>query len=361
MIVRDEERFLSDCLKSIQSIADEIVVVDTGSKDQTASIAERFNAKVYHFTWQNDFSAARNEALKRCHGKWILYIDADERVSPADKEAIAPFLHNNSVVAYTLRFYPKTGYTPYREYRIFRNDPRIRYKGVIHETMLPSIQAVAKEDSLSIKKIPLTIRHVGYDDNQMAKHKRNVSLLRAAVKNNPKRVYLWWHLGCVLKALGDEQGAEVAWTRGVETVRQQEKLIPEDSLVFGELIRLYYDKGIDTEELLNEALQNFPQQRLLIWFKAMIDTQKQNYSEAIKLFESLTAIDPENFEDDLAYEAGIFGKLSYEPLAYCYYKSGIFKKSAECYQRCEQYEPDNSANKVKRLFVSIREDNRNAY
>src|SRR5437764_1210688 len=85
MIVRDEARALPDCLGSLAGYLDEGVVVDTGSQDRTREIAVAAGARVYDVPWADDFAAARNAALERASGDWILYIDADERLRvPAD-------------------------------------------------------------------------------------------------------------------------------------------------------------------------------------------------------------------------------------------------------------------------------------
>ena len=82
LITKNEEKFLSDCLQSIREIADEIILVDTGSTDRTVEIAGAFGCRVIHHEWQNDFSLARNTGITAANGKWILCIDADERLSP---------------------------------------------------------------------------------------------------------------------------------------------------------------------------------------------------------------------------------------------------------------------------------------
>ncbi|MFN4796229.1 MAG: glycosyltransferase family 2 protein, partial [Pseudanabaena sp.] len=78
LIVKNEEQRLPQCLESLLSLADEIIVVDTGSLDRTVAIAKKYQARVFHFAWCDDFSQARNYAIAQAKGKWILVIDADE-------------------------------------------------------------------------------------------------------------------------------------------------------------------------------------------------------------------------------------------------------------------------------------------
>ena len=78
MIVRDAAEPLADTLESMQGVADEIVIVDTGSTDDTREIARRYGAKVVDFRWVDSFAAARTESLRHATGDWILWLDADE-------------------------------------------------------------------------------------------------------------------------------------------------------------------------------------------------------------------------------------------------------------------------------------------
>jgi glycosyltransferase involved in cell wall biosynthesis len=99
MIVKNEETTLPKCLGSVKDFVDEIVVLDTGSTDKTTQIAQQFGAKVHYFPWNNNFSSARNEALKYVTGDWILVLDADESLTseiiPLIKSAISKeeYLH----------------------------------------------------------------------------------------------------------------------------------------------------------------------------------------------------------------------------------------------------------------------------
>src|SRR3954471_21348325 len=91
LIVRDEERDLPRCLAALASVADEIVVHDTGSTDRTREIAKAAGATVIDGTWTDDFAAARNTALAACTGEWILHVDADE-VLEAEAGALRDWL-----------------------------------------------------------------------------------------------------------------------------------------------------------------------------------------------------------------------------------------------------------------------------
>src|SRR5690242_19447443 len=88
LIVKNEEDNLARCLGSVASAVDEIVLVDTGSTDRTVEIAEQFGARVFHFTWCDDFSAARNESLRHARGEWILWVDGDDELVEAQPDAL---------------------------------------------------------------------------------------------------------------------------------------------------------------------------------------------------------------------------------------------------------------------------------
>lgn len=97
IIAKDEEKVIDECLQSVQNLADEVVVLDTGSTDKTIEIAEKSKAKVYQFekTKEIDYSAWRNYALTSAKGKWLLYLDADERITPLLKKEILQVIKAN--------------------------------------------------------------------------------------------------------------------------------------------------------------------------------------------------------------------------------------------------------------------------
>jgi len=178
MIVRDEEEFVGEALRSVKDLADEMIVVDTGSKDATILEAEKDGAKVYEIEWSGDFSEARNAALARATKEWILVLDADEAVARVDHERIRSLVRHGDDAAFVFeqRTYtsastvpglkPVSGadgmarggaYFTDRQIRLFRNHSAIRYACEIHESV---------EESLMTAGIPvldggIVVHHYG--------------------------------------------------------------------------------------------------------------------------------------------------------------------------------------------------------
>src|SRR5437016_3598694 len=195
MIARDEERHLADCLASLEGVVDEVVLVDTGSTDATVAMAKSFGARVLHHPWAGDFSAPRNVALDAATGRWILYIDADERLESGGRQTLKDMLEEAEEVAFRIGLRPYVGWTPYLEFRLWRNDPRIRFRGVIHEKVIYAIEEVAAADDRVIGDCSLVLDHVGYEGDQTHKHERNLPLLRAQLEVEPDNIFNWTHLG----------------------------------------------------------------------------------------------------------------------------------------------------------------------
>ena len=187
MIVRDEERFLDDCLSSVHGIADEIVVADTGSRDATIPIAERHGAKVVRHAWSDNFAAARNCSLAPATGDYILILDADERLAPETANHLRQAVDRGG---WDLAFLPfvnigDDGQPCGRQWeapRVYRRTPGLRYIGRIHEQMLQPL------DSIRATSIASTVMHYGYQTEvHGAKNKanRNRELLEKAL-NDPE-------------------------------------------------------------------------------------------------------------------------------------------------------------------------------
>ena len=142
-IVKNEEKNLERSVRSLSRVADELIVVDTGSEDATVDIAKALKANVYDFAWINDFSAARNYALSKANGDVVIFLDADEWFQPAlarqDRRVIEDAFQRPEVEALMLRLTNINADSnelldSFSNVRIYRLHPAIRYVGSIHET-----------------------------------------------------------------------------------------------------------------------------------------------------------------------------------------------------------------------------------
>jgi tetratricopeptide (TPR) repeat protein len=336
MIVRDEERFLDACLASLHGVADEVVIADTGSRDRSREIADRHGARVIDFPWRQDFAAARNAALAAARGSWILYIDADERVRAIDRTRLAEQLADPRLLACTVLFRPARGYTRYREHRLFRNDPRLRFRGVIHESHLPALDELLRQGAGIVGESDLAIDHEGYEGDLTAKHRRNRPLLEARLRAEPDHVYAWSHLGSTLHGMGELEAARAAYQRGLAVVRAGRARAATDSLAYLGLVQLHMELGEPLDGLLDEALASYPDQWTLIWLQVRHLIASGRPAEALPLLARLTAIDPATLcTGQLAHDERIFGVHAWDAAGLCNFRLGRYAESAACYARGE--------------------------
>ena len=230
MIVKNEERFLRNCLASARGLVDEIVIVDTGSSDNTPQIAREFGAKLVHHAWTDDFSAARNISLEHATGDWALWLDADEEIAPesggsfrAAVESATPDIggfmieFRNWLQSTTRR--EDTDMAVHHACRLFRLVPGVRFEGRIHEQNLRSLQQLGYRYAY----VPgLTLDHFGYSGEIMTarnKHERFIRMLTREVEECPDPSLSHFHLfnlGNAYFTFGDMENAAIYLRRAAD-------------------------------------------------------------------------------------------------------------------------------------------------
>ncbi len=353
LIVRDEEAHIRACLESLKPVADEIVVVDTGSTDRTPQIAAALGAQVLSVPWCDDFAYVRNAGLDQASGEWVLYVDADERVEvTGDLDEI---LTNPKAIAARVQFRASSRLTPYREYRLFRNRPDIRFRGVIHETVMPDITALLDRGDGKIVDAPLRFDHLGYEGDRTAKYQRDLPLLRRAVGEDPGRVYLWHALGEAALGLNDLAGAEAAWRQGLAVLRQRASN-PLDALIYADLLDLYLSEkevsSPDTAELVKEAGRRHRDDPLILWWTARHLASKGNFAEARACLERILVHGPNGpAHGGLGYDRQLFGAYAWGLLGVCWLQEGEPERALEWLRRAESADRSNLEIRTKRAFA----------
>jgi tetratricopeptide (TPR) repeat protein len=264
MIVKNEEKHLARCLRSAKPVVDEIVVVDTGSTDETQKIAVVFGARVYAFPWVNDFSKARNFALSKAVGDWILVMDADEALSARDYINFRKVLEasRGQPVAYRIQTrnysnqvntvgfrvncgeYPEEkgmGWYPSDKVRLFPKDPRIRFEYPVHELVEPSlrkiripisecgfpvhhygtlneiktVQKTERYKQLGNKKLqlclknPAALKEAAIQSARTGNHSEAMELWRRFIKLQPQSAEAYLNIGTACWSLGNYEEAAV--------------------------------------------------------------------------------------------------------------------------------------------------------
>jgi tetratricopeptide (TPR) repeat protein len=264
MIVKNEEASLPQTLSSVKDIVDEMVILDTGSTDRTTEIATDFGARVYHFDWCNDFSAARNEALKYVQGKWVLVLDADEVLTPEIKPEIRQAIKTDSrqdsstahrLVINLVRQEVGASQSPYSLVsRLFRNHPEVHFSRPYHAMVDDSVtQLLQREPDWQIISLPtVAILHYGYQPGAIAaldKYTRARTAMEGFLATHPDDPYVCNKLGALYIQMGQV-------SEGIELLERGLKSTPLEAPV---LFELHYHLGNAYTRLkhLNSAVVHY--------------------------------------------------------------------------------------------------------
>ena len=288
MIVKNESSMLKRCLESIQPIADELIIVDTGSTDNTIEIAHSFDATVIQSGWKNDFAFARNLSIRAAKGTWIAWFDGDDRLTPESIAEIHRLKQSKPACVYGFIVRnQKPGGTgsEFIQARMFPNRPDIFFERPIHEQIMLS----AMRAGLTMTNTAITVEHYGYADpaTMIIKSKRNIAILLSSIdqKNPDPITALEIADGCTIT--GDIALAK-EWYERVLLIPDCMRAFPEilSSAYLG-LARMQIDQKQYVSAILHleQALALAPR-RVDVRFSLAVAYEKSgSESEAIKQFE----------------------------------------------------------------------------
>lgn len=222
MIVRNESHHLPKALASVKGIASEIVVVDTGSIDDTVSIATAMGAKVLYFEWIDDFAAARNTAIAAATQPWILSLDADQQLASDSASVLATALKRDDCMAQvvTIDLYGPSTLNPdptvdksaaelaFMSLRLFRNHPQIRFSGRVHEDVSKSLLSLGQSHWPDSGVVLADHGYVQAEERER-KRQRNLLLLRRVHQEQPNEIFPAYKLATTLLHEHPEEGQHV--------------------------------------------------------------------------------------------------------------------------------------------------------
>lgn len=338
MIVKNEERCLDDCLQSVASYADEIVIVDTGSSDNTIEIAKTYNARVYQVEWKQDFGWARNQSLQYATGDWILVLDADECVMGWD-ENIKEILQHTKFHAMSCEMIQKKEGEETRHHvtRLFRNHIGIRYQGKIHEQLTKNEMLLGQNE---IGNIALKVLHSGYRTDIMQikeKDERNLSLLLQEVKDRPKDKLVHFHLANQYVRVKDYMNAMYHYK--IATENKQNKEIFKHAILKMIWCLHELERFSEMFTLFEEGKKMFPHYTDIYYAQAEILDVFGHEEEAILLYQECLRLGESVGE--YYSKRGVGSVLSLRQLASIYRKQLRFQEELDCLQKISMLQLHN--------------------
>lgn len=336
MIVKNEESNLKSCLSKVAPFIEEIIIVDTGSTDNTKAIASEFTDKIYDFKWCNDFSKARNFSISKASNDWILVLDADEVVTDFFKYSVDTFINNSlneNKVGRIRRInimedaFESKKYTEWVN-RLF-NRKHFHYEGIIHE------QVTSKDgQSYKTERLDIAADHIGYTKevlNRTNKLKRNIDMLKSAISLNQEDSYLYYQLGKSYYLLKDYKGASSYF----------EKALSFDLDYFleyaNDLVETYGYSLINSGRysdalILENAFEVYKNSPDFLFLMGLIYMNNAMFEKAIESFLACTKFPYGKVEGVTSFSAYYNAGIIYDVL-------GVKEKALQYYRMCGDYGP----------------------
>ncbi len=257
IIAKDAEDTLTNCLRSVSGLVNDIVLIDTGSTDKTKYIAADFDARIFDFKWNDNFSSARNFSLSKIVSDWVLILDSDE-ILVGTKEQLEMLINQDfgdEIPMYFIDIFTyiknaeKPEYVYYqKKIRLFPRHSNVFFKNSVYEEM---VHPNGTENMLGLSANGIVIKHF-LKDGPKSKSKRNALILRKELKKNPGDFLYNYLMGKEYLQYGYYDKALTYYRNSLESEEEKEKLILSE--ICTDIIKILYRKG-DLEEALNECIR----------------------------------------------------------------------------------------------------------
>jgi tetratricopeptide (TPR) repeat protein len=323
-IIKNEEKWLENCLRNIRPLVSEIIIADTGSTDRSKEIAQSFGAKLFDFKWIDDFSSARNFALSKASGNWILNMDADERLAEIDLPKISALTEQTDVDAFSFRIrnystnttqtffspcqgeYPEfetdqVGYFETQRIKLFQNRKGIHFVGAVHELVESTVRG-------KVETVTAPFHHFGeLSAEKLRKSKQSLyfPLLLQKVAENPNNWKAYFELGTEYLAREKASEALLAFENSLK--------LSDYPQTYSHLGHCYFlsQRFDDAEKLFQRGMELYPEEHDIRFNYATMKISQAKFQEAIALLQPLVVRHPKSFSAyrALGYCALNLGKL----------------------------------------------------
>lgn len=357
MIVKDEEKQLSNCLESIKDLVEEIIIVDTGSIDKTKEISNKYKANIYDFKWTESFSEARNFGINKASKEWILWLDADEEITIENIEEVKNSLQSNKENLYLIpiiNYYGSSSPDPNLSYlfasnRLFRNHKGFKFTGNIHEQL-------TKEnlDEKGLGKIEIIncikIHHYGYMDSVIEdkkKNERNLKLLQNEKKDSNYNPWIDYHIASEYYRMKEYEKAFTEVNSSILRFLQNQQFPPSllYKLKYEILILLKSYKGAKAG--IDKAIALYPKYVDLHFYKGIILFQENLFEEALTVFKHCLELGESEIQYLILSGTGSYAAWYF--IGCCYENLGDYSKASNSYIQSLNIYPNYTQAQLKLL------------
>lgn len=312
-MVRDDSDRLKRCIESAASAVDEVVVLDTGSRDDTVSVAKAAGARVLEIEWPGSFSAGLNTLLAEIKTDWTLRLDSDEWFDCDPSEALRRAVDDEHNYGYKLtrRDILKDG--PYREisiFRLWRTHPKLRYEGLVHENI--SNDGISEAfPGKSVDNLPIWFWHDGYSHGSDFKLKRNIELVEAELRSRPNQPYYRAMRAVMYRDLGHTD-----FLLELEKVADEALLEKDPSTrmyagVFAALLQATPEARVREERIgkvIRRSWRWFGNYPGVLWAIGIVETRRGNLEQALQAFLAIENLSKTgSFERSMPFDPNILG------------------------------------------------------
>ena len=347
MIVRDSAGTLRPCLESIRRWVDEMVIVDTGSRDETPRIVEELGGRLFHFPWCDDFAAARNESLRHARGDWLFWMDSDDTIPEECGRQLRELVERDSdpsILGFVMQVHcPGGGENGDREndvtvvdhVKLIRNRADLRFEGRIHEQILPAIRRAGG----TVAWTDMYVVHSGSDPSpeaQERKRRRDLHLLHLELREWPGHPFTLFNLGMTYVDGGNFEEAEAFLKRSIDHSSPDESHLRK---AYALLVYAQMQQGRQEEALATSrrGREFFPQDVELRFREGVTLHELGRLAEAARIYHDVLSNPDERHFNSI--DRGLTGFKARQNLAVVYTEMGELERAEQEWRGVTQEVP----------------------